>query len=184
MSRRFQLKNIVLNLWMLLKSKFLPHSICLAISLIAGYVFSDVISITALNPTVGLLQNISLAMFTVAGIWIAYSYPQAIAAYTDPNKVTVIQSDETGRIESLVLIILTSAFVMAAILVHEIAYVISNAYVTGVDHRKLLKLVGISTVFYLSLIQIRAIWVIIFTNISFVNELYKKKIESNTFRDL
>lgn len=179
-----KLSYIANTLWAVIKGRFAVHSIFFGVSLFATYFAYDAIPFSAFDTTLGLLQNISLAMFTVAGIWIAILYPQAIAAYTDSEKVVLIPSTSSKRIESLVLIILTSALVMAAILVLEIFYVILSANVDNHAMRSLAKFLGMTAIFYLSLIQLRAIWVIIYTNASFVNELYEKENEKRAYDNL
>ncbi|WP_396586377.1 hypothetical protein [Bermanella sp. R86510] len=130
------------------------------------------------------LQNLSAAVFTLAGIWIAYSYPQAISAYTSPNSVKVIPTDETKRIENLVLIVLTSAFVISSLLIFNFLYLLFSKTVFYVSHREVFKVIGITSICYLSFLQLKAIATVMVTNIAFVNELHGKRTEKIANDDL
>ena len=166
-----------------IRSRWVPHSFYFGFSLALGYYLVDLVSLSELKPIISNLQNISAAVFTLAGIWIAYSYPQAISAYTSPGTVSIIPTDETKRIENLVLIVLTSAFVISSLMIIHMFHLLIYKTVS-VDSQHVLKAFGISSVFYLSFLQLKAIFVVIITNISFVNELHDKKTEREANDDL
>ncbi len=88
-----QHKNIIFEFltvfFLFIKSRLISHSIYIFISVVIGYYLVDIISLGDLKPIIGTLQNISAAVFTLAGIWIAYSYPQAIASYTQGERMSV-----------------------------------------------------------------------------------------------
>ncbi|MDO6524725.1 hypothetical protein Q4519_03410 [Motilimonas sp. 1_MG-2023] len=165
-------------------SRFVRHSIYLLFSLGLAFIVVDSLSISDLSPILSTLQNISAAVFTLAGIWIAYSYPEAISAYTNPDKVILASGDETKRIENLVLIILTSAFVIIGILAFNISMVLLQPldYIQG--HKSIFKLLAVTSVVYLAAIQTVAILTVMLTNIQFVNELHKKNTENLANEDL
>lgn len=167
-----------------IKSRIVPHSFYIVTSLALGYFLVDNVTLGDLKPIMGTLQNIAAAVFTLAGIWIAYSYPQAIAAYTSPNSVSVIPTDETKRIENLVLIVLTSAFVISSLLLINMLYLLVYKSISDLSTLHLLKLLGISSVFYLVFLQLKAIFIVMITNVSFVNELHDKKTEKDANDDL
>ncbi len=172
---------------MLLKffmSRFVRHSIYLLGAFVIAFLTSDKLAISALSTVLGTLQNISAAVFTLAGIWIAYSYPQAISAYTNPNKVLLVNGDETKRIENLVLIILTSAYVIIGILAFNMSVVMIQPLDFVRMHKNIFKLLAITSVVYLVFIQVVAILTVMFTNIQFVNELHKKSTENRANKDL
>lgn len=170
--------------FLFIKSRLISHSIYIFISVLIGYFLVDIISLGDLKPIIGTLQNISAAVFTLAGIWIAYSYPQAIASYTSPKTVTIIPNDETKRIENLVLIVLTSAFVISSLLIENMLYLL--VYKSFKNHAFIhnLNILAIASIFYLSFIQIKAVFIVMITNISFVNELHSKKTEREASDDL
>lgn len=167
-----------------IKSRFALHSIYIAFSFVVGTISVDSIGFNTLSPVINTLQNMSAAVFTLAGIWIAYSYPEAISAYTSPDTVTLIPTDKTRRIENLVLIVLTSAFVIISLLVFNLLSVFLSSAITNPDLRIYLKSSGLSFVVYMSLIQAKAVIVIMTTNIAFINELHGKKVELEANNDL
>ncbi|WP_406609291.1 hypothetical protein [Agarivorans sp. JK6] len=179
-----QNKELLKALFIFLKSRITLHFVYIAISLILGYHLVNIVSLGDLKPIMGTLQNIAAAVFTLAGIWIAYSYPQAISAYTSPSTVSIIPTDETKRIENLVLIVLTSAFVISSLLFINIFHLLIYKATINPEARNFLKLLGISSVFYLAFLQLKAIFIVMITNVSFVNELHDKKTEKDANDDL
>lgn len=166
------------------RSRVISHSAYIGISILIGYYLVEIISLSDLKPIIGTLQNIAAAVFALAGIWIAYSYPQAIAAYTSPTTVTVIPNNETKRIENLVLIVLTSAFVISSLLIANMLYLLLYKSINNTLIIHKLNIIAIASVFYLSFLQIKAVFIVMITNISFVNELHSKKTENEANNDL
>lgn len=78
----------------------------MAISVSIAYLGRHFITLSDLKDLTSTLQNVSAAVFTLAGIWVAYSYPEAIARFTNPKKFSLIKgTEQTQRIRSLVLTI-------------------------------------------------------------------------------
>ncbi len=179
-----QLIENLLAVWHFFKGRLYYHFGYLLVSVSLAYVTVDKVPLSELAPVIGTLQNISAAVFTLAGIWVAYSYPQAIAAYTSPGQVKIIPTDETKRIEGLVMIILTSAVVLCILLFHNLAFVLLGKTIINVESRWLLKLIGMSSIFYASFLQLKAISTVMITNVFFVNELHHKKTEREAHKDL
>lgn len=167
-----------------LKSRIILHSFYIITSLALGYYLVDHVSLTDLKPIIGTLQNIAAAVFTLAGIWIAYSYPEAIAAYTSPSSVKFIPTEQTKRIENLVLIVLTSAFVISSLLLFNLLHLLLYKSFSDSNVLYISKVLGISSIFYLSFLQLKAIFIVMITNVSFVNELHHKKTEKDANDDL
>ncbi|CAH8239264.1 hypothetical protein VAEKB19_5390002 [Vibrio aestuarianus] len=92
--------------------------------------------------------------------------------------------DETKRIENLVLIILTSAFVIIGILAFNMSVVLIQPLDYVQEHKFIFKLLAVTSVVYLAVIQVMAILTVMFTNIQFVNELHKKNTEKLANKDL
>ncbi|WP_421859803.1 hypothetical protein [Marinobacter salarius] len=176
--------HLIKNLAEFLRSRVILHSVYLGLSFCAGYIVYGSVSLVELRVVIGTLQNVSAAVFTLSGIWIAYSYPQAIAAYTSPSSVKVLPNDETKRIENLVLIVLTSALVISSILIFNMLYLVISESDIYKNNRLWFKLCGASFVIYLAFLQLKAISVVMVTNISFVNELHHKKTERSANQDL
>lgn len=165
-------------------SRFVRHSAYLLVAFCIAFITVDTLTISGLSPILGTLQNISAAVFTLAGIWIAYSYPRAISAYTNPDKVILVSGDETKRIENLVLIILTSAYVIIGILAFNMSVVMFQSFEYIQAHKYFFKLLAVTSVIYLAIIQVVAILTVMITNIQFVNELHKKNTETIANKDL
>ncbi|HTF96688.1 MAG TPA: hypothetical protein VL995_11190 [Cellvibrio sp.] len=178
-----KLKNFISLLFKFILSRITSHTIYSIIAVGLGYFLVEA-TLSQLSPVIGTLQNLAAAVFTLTGIWIAYSYPQAIAAYTSPKSVKIIPSDETARIEGLVLIVIKSAFVISALLIFNLLYLLISKTHFYQAYRNDFKIVGVSFLCYLSIIQLKAIFVLIITNIEFVNELHKKKDEKIADEDL
>ena len=166
------------------KQKLASHSVYIIISLFSGYLLAHSASLSDLKPIMGTLQNLSASVFTLAGIWIAYTYPQAISAYTSPASVKIIPNDDAKRIENLVLIVLTSAFVISSLLIFNFLYLLISKTPIYAQFRDIFKMLGISMICYISFLQLRAIATVMTTNIQFVNELHNKKTERAAQDDL
>lgn len=166
------------------RSRVTSHSIYIFIGLFFGWFLSGSVTLMDLRPIMSTLQNLSAAVFTLAGIWIAYSYPQAISAYTSPNSVKVIPTDETKRIENLVLIVLTSAFVISSLLIFNFLYLVFSKTAFYSIYREIFKITGVASICYVSFLQLKAIFTVMVTNIAFVNELHGKRTEKIANDDL
>lgn len=178
-----KLKNFFSLLITFILSRLISHTFYSIVAVGLGYFLVDA-TLPQLAPVIGTLQNLSAAVFTLTGIWIAYSYPQAIAAYTSPRNIKIMPSDETTRIEGLVLIVVKSAFVISALLIFNLIYLLISKVQFYQIYRGEFKLLGVSFLCYLSILQLKAIFVLIVTNIEFVNELHKKKDEKVADEDL
>ncbi|CAA0113588.1 Uncharacterised protein [BD1-7 clade bacterium] len=166
------------------RSRVLIHGTFVFVSILLGYFAAHNVTLKDLSPVIGTLQNMSAAVFTLSGIWIAYTYPQAISAYTSPDTVKVIPNDETKRIENLVLIILSSAFVISGLLSFNFVYLVMGNTDLYAANRDRFKIFGVAAIGYFSIVQLRAIITVMLTNISFVNELHNKRTERKANSDL
>ena len=71
-----------------------------------------------LKDLLDILKNASAMIFTIVGIWLAYIYPNAVTALVKPESISMIAGErDARRIEMLVSIIVTSAFVIIGIVV-------------------------------------------------------------------
>ena len=141
--------NLINNLSLIfsfLRSRFFSHSLYVVFALFLGFSLFDHVGLNSLSPVLSKLQNLSAAVFTLSGIWVAYSYPQAISAYTSPDTVKVIPTDETKRIENLVLIIITSAYVISSLLIFDFMYLLLRDSEVYKEFRMHFKLIGLSYV--------------------------------------
>jgi len=175
---------IALSMLGFFRSRVIGHSIYISLGLLVGWFLSGSVALIDLKPIMSTLQNLSAAVFTLAGIWIAYSYPQAISAYTSPNSVKLIPTDETKRIENLVLIVLTSAFAISSLLIFNFLYFLLSKTTFYFTYREVFKILGVASICYVSFLQLKAIFTVMVTNIAFVNELHGKRTEKIANDDL
>ncbi len=161
------------------------HSIFFLISITLSYCTFEVVVYSDIRNFLVTLQVLSAAVFTLAGIWVAYIYPEAIAVFTNPKDVSLLKgSERTERVEELVLTILVSAFVLlSTILIFLSEAIFKNTNFVQNNANDFMFLIVTSTVM-LTTIQSKAMLTIMVNNIKFVNELYNKKIERQANDDL
>ncbi|WP_417534197.1 hypothetical protein [Marinobacterium stanieri] len=145
----------------------------------SGIVYSD------FEPVIDGLQDISVMVFTIMGIWVAFLYPSAMQAVTDPDKVAVIDSGEnTTRLEDLITAILISAFVLLALL----CFTYGHMLIKGTDFYKnesaRVISFSVSYITYLCLVQSKAVFSVIVSNIRFINKLHSHRNEQLLKKDL
>ncbi|MEX5870169.1 hypothetical protein [Providencia hangzhouensis] len=161
------------------------QSICLLISVFMAYIGREFITLVDLRNLTGTLQNVSAAVFTLAGIWIAYSYPEAIARFTNPDKFSLIKgTEQTKRIRSLVLTIFSSALVLVGIVSFNLATPYLQNLFKTYESYVYIKTIGISFINYLVFIQLHAIIRIMNNNLEFIYSLMKVKAENEANDDL
>lgn len=177
----FKAKEIILDN----KKNMLFHLLYLSVGFLIAYYSYSTLSISLFEPILVTLQNVSAAVFTLAGIWIAYSYKEAIGAFTDSKNISLVKGTENYEsIKMLVLTIFASAFVLVWILIINLStpIIISNP----IFHPYIieLKVSFITLVFYLTIIQLKAILNIMINNFNFVFALASKKTEREVMDDL
>jgi hypothetical protein len=138
-----------------------------------GFCIADNVKYSYLVDLMGVLQNTSAMIFAIAGIWLAYLYPNAIAGLMKSEKVDFLASkNEAKRIEGMILIIIMSASVLILI----IAFYAFNAVFRGtefyVNNKYIIKGLGCSYVIGIVLLQVYCVIVLISRNVSFINRLY------------
>ena len=159
--------------------------ICLSISVFIAYLGREFVTLADLKNLTSTLQNISAAVFTLAGIWIAYSYPEAIARFTNPDKFSLIKgTEQTKRIRSLVLTIFSSALGLVGIILFNLATPYLQYILKDYDSYIYVKISGISFINYLVCIQLHAIIRIMNNNLEFIYSLMKVKAENEANDDL
>lgn len=141
--------------------------------------------ITDLAPVISTLQNISAAVFTISGIWIAYIYPEAIIAFTSPDKVNLLNGTEsTKRIKELVLVVISSSVVLISTLIYNLGFAFFIRLDFVLANKTIFKVIGASFICFISFVQIKALWSIMLSNIMFVDKLYGLKTEREVDEDL
>ncbi|KIN11591.1 hypothetical protein [Vibrio mytili] len=157
----------------------------LLISVAFAYLGSEFITLENLKNVIVTLQNVSAAVFTLAGIWVAYSYPEAISRFTNPEKFSLIKGvEQTNRIRSLVLTIFSSALVLVGIVIFNLITPYVQYLLKDSSYYSIIRTVGITTINYLALIQLQAIIRIMSNNLEFIYSLMKVKAENEAHDDL
>ncbi|WP_421419936.1 hypothetical protein ACN9JF_18385 (plasmid) [Pseudoalteromonas lipolytica] len=160
------------------------HFIYTLVSMIAGYYSMDILTYKDFNPAISVLQNISAAVFTLSGIWIAYLYPQAISSITSSSKVDLLKgSDDAKRVENLVYVVSTSALVLFFILLISIFEPIFYK-VIPFNYKGTINFLIMSCLFYLTIIQSVSILKIIASNLDFIYRLSYKVTEKKVDDEL
>lgn len=131
------------------------------------------------------LQNISAAVFTIAGIWIAYIYPEAISSFTNPDKIALLKGTEsTEQVKSLVFTVITSASVLTCTLLFSlISFLYKNSNIV-MANKGFFVFISTTFVVYLSLNQTKAILNVILNTLRFVSKLFYLKTEREVNDDL
>ncbi|WP_209328256.1 hypothetical protein [Pseudoalteromonas sp. PA2MD11] len=167
-----------------MKGNILLHSLYILVSALGGYYSIGVLTYKDFNPAISVLQNISAAVFTLSGIWIAYLYPQAISSITSSSKVGLIKgSEDAKRVENLVYVVSTSALVLFFILLINVFEPIFNK-VISVECKQNFDCIIVSCIFYLTIIQSFSILKIIASNLDFVYRLSYKVTEKKVDDEL
>ncbi len=141
---------------------------------IAKFTYSQVVY-SDIKDVLDILKNASAMIFTIVGIWIAYIYPNAITAIVNPDSISVVAGErDAKRIEMLVGVILSSAFVIAGIVVFFVVKTLLGNTATYANNINCFKPVGIAVVFHLAFLQLTALVKVGWSNYLFINDLHSK----------
>lgn len=125
------------------------------------------------------LLNVSSAVFTLMGIWIAFIYPNALSRIVDPKRVAAADfsenSDEYKRLSNIVGSVMKSAGVVLAIMAFNLLRVVLPNFSIITDNLVLVKQIALGSMISLFALQAHAVWEVITANILFLNDLYTKK---------
>lgn len=146
----------------------------------------DVVKVDAHSKT---LLAVSASVFTLAGIWVAYIYPQAIAVFTNPEKISLLKGGElTEGVEKLVLVMMSSGVTIAFILVSDFIIFVYSNLVLSYPEIVMTYDYGMSILIcfmvYFSIIQFLAILSVLVRNFHFVDVLYRFRNSNNAHEDL
>lgn len=174
---------------------------CIAIKFGALYKYSDI------KDVLSTLQNISAMIFTIAGIWLAYIYPKAISAIVKPstlnkeklgntsscNEVAIPEEPLTTearksidkdikRITMIVETIIVSAFVIFAIvLINAFKPIFSNFELVKSNLETFNK-IGCFASLSLVYLQLVSLFIIISSNVVFLNDIHNQKNDNELNR--
>ncbi|MGU5681267.1 hypothetical protein [Aeromonas allosaccharophila] len=157
----------------------------LIISFFMSWLSSGKVNPSDMSSILSTLQNISAAVFTIAGIWIAYIYPEAISSFTNPDKIALLKGTEsTEQVKSLVFTVITSASVLTCTLLFSlVAFLYKNSDIV-VANKSFFVFISTTLVVYLSLNQTKAILGVILNTLRFVSKLFYLKTEREVNDDL
>lgn len=156
------------------------HIIPLVVIFWASFAYRLDITSQDLEPLISILQNVSVMIFTIMGIWIAYLYPNAILRITQPSKVDAIFSEEDSeRVKVIVGVVVLSAIVLSLLLIGVVLkpFIIKSWLFTHIPD--FFVAIGIFSLLTLSYLQLIAIYIVIASNVNFIIELKNKKNKHN-----
>ena len=120
----------------------------------------------------GVLINISASIFTIVGLWVGFLYPNAMSSIVKDDVSYIKNEKDSPRIERLVYTIITSAFVMAGILIFFLAKAVLSSlpfYKSSID---IIKCAGVFSVYLMSWFQLKCVMSLVLSNLHFVNHLH------------
>lgn len=149
---------------------FIAFLLCCAVS----YLSLKSLSYNDVKDVLGVLINISASVFTIVGLWVGFLYPNAMSSIVNDDVSYIKNEQDSPRIEKLVYTIITSAFVMAGILIVFLSK--SIIYSTGFykEHHDVMKFIGVFTVLFMSWMQLKCVFSLILSNLHFVNHLHSR----------
>lgn len=120
----------------------------------------------------GVLINISASIFTIVGLWVGFLYPNAMSSIVNDDVSYIKNEKDSPRIEKLVYIIITSAFVMAGILLFFLAKILIASHPFYKENLGFIKCIGIFFVLLMSWLQLKCVMSLVLSNLHFVNHLH------------
>jgi len=138
------------------------------------YFFRDAIRYNDIKDVLGVLQNISAAIFTIVGLWIGFLYPNAIASIVNDDINYIKNTKDAPRIEKLIYVVIVSAIVMVFIL----CFYLFKAMIPNIDffkpYKEVIKIIGAGFIYFMSWLQIKCVFSVIISNLSFANNLHSR----------
>lgn len=127
------------------------------------------------NSLADSLITISGLIFAIIGMWVSYSYPEAVQKLTQDNEnLELIESvSRARRLESLIFTILISALILLTCLIAKAIVIPVVPHVEYLENFKAeVRSIGIGAAWYLASIQSFSLISVIWINIDFLNKLY------------
>lgn len=168
-----------------MKRIFFIQACLLTISISMSWLSSGKVNQSDMQYILSTLQNISAAVFTIAGIWIAYIYPEAISSFTNQDKIALLKGTEsTEQVKSLVFTVITSASVLTCTLLFSLVSFLYKNSDIAMANKGFFVFISTTFVVYLSLNQTKAILNVILNTLRFVSKLFYLKTEREVNDDL
>ncbi|KPQ29310.1 MAG: hypothetical protein HLUCCX14_07230 [Marinobacter excellens HL-55] len=128
------------------------------------------------NSLADSLITMSGLIFAIIGMWVSYSYPEAVQKLTQDNKdLEIIESvSRARRLESLIMTILISATILlTCLLAKAIIIPLASEIRLFEDIKPEIRSIGIGAAWFLVLIQSIAMLKIMSINLKFINQIYE-----------
>ncbi|MDO9013894.1 MAG: hypothetical protein Q7U84_03835 [Polynucleobacter sp.] len=131
------------------------------------------------NNYLTLLTGVSGMVFTIMGIWIAFLYPNAMSRIVSPDKLVAKDFSESKsdarRLESIVGAVMIAALVLVSALLITLAKILLLMTPFYLEYRLQLKAAGLSTLIFLTLVQLESVFFVVLSNVMFINDLHFKR---------
>ncbi|KPM85514.1 hypothetical protein [Pseudoalteromonas lipolytica] len=141
------------------------------LSFILVYFFSANLVSTEIKDILSGLLSISAAVLTISGLWLAILYPEAVR---DLAKEKIASSEETYNVkvvEKLVICIVSSAFIMAFVVLRGLIYSFySPGYNLSID--QYLNFFGLWVLVFAIFMQLLTFFVVITLCLDFASKLH------------
>ncbi|EMA0459361.1 hypothetical protein U1712_003275 [Enterobacter hormaechei subsp. hoffmannii] len=145
---------------------------------LASYWLKDNVNYNDIKDILGVLQNISAAIFTIVGLWIGFLYPNAIASIVNDDVDYIKNTKDAPRIEKLIYVVITSAVVMLSILFVYLFKSIGSGLSSSIVQADSLKMIGITFVYFMCWLQTKCVFSVILSNVSFANNLHTRIVSA------
>ncbi|MBK0544640.1 hypothetical protein GZ027_01085 [Klebsiella pneumoniae] len=145
---------------------------------LASYWLKDKVSYNDIKDILGVLQNISAAIFTIVGLWIGFLYPNAIASIVNDDVDYIKNTKDAPRIEKLIYVVITSAVVMLSVLFVYLFKSIWSGLSSSIVHTDFVKMIGVTFVYFMCWLQVKCVFSVILSNVSFANNLHSRIVSA------
>jgi hypothetical protein len=148
----------------------------LLISIVIGCFLYPYMTDANIKEIVSTQLNMTASIFAISGLWISQIYPDAIKAYGG-NVSILIGSQRAKRIESLVLVVATSALILVLMLLYNFISPVLSEVVRGTQFQQKFEMGKVTFLVLVALTLIRSIGSIMFYTFQFSDELHQKNEE-------
>ncbi|EBP3426914.1 hypothetical protein UA53_15630 [Salmonella enterica] len=145
---------------------------------LASYWLKDNVNYNHIKDILSVLQNISASIFTIVGLWIGFLYPNAIASIVNDDVDYIKNTKDAPRIEKLIYVVITSAVVMLSILFVYLFKSIGAGLSNSIVHTDFVKMTGITFVYFMCWLQVKCVFSVILSNVSFANNLHSRIVSA------
>ncbi|QSX29040.1 hypothetical protein JYB88_12360 [Shewanella cyperi] len=138
---------------------------------------SDKLTWTDQQPLLGTLQNTSSMVFAIAGIWMAYLYPEAISSIVKGRNTNDLTDklnddiDDIQRVRLIVGVIALSGFVMASLLAFSVIVPVVQKSPFFSAYPSIVRGIGLILLYSLTYIQLFAVYAVLASNVNFLIRL-------------